>query len=262
MFPRLRIAIPIALLLTAAAWAADDPKPEAILDKYVEVTGGRAAYEKIQSEIATGTLEITGMGLSGTLTTYRAAPDKSYTLIDFGSVGKAEEGSNGQVAWSINGMEGPRIKEGDERTTTLRNNVLHGETRWRDFYKKAELTGTEDVDGKPCYKVVVTPKDGSPETRFYEKGSNLLVKVVMPFTTPQGNITAEISLSDYRDEGGILIAHTITQKVPTAEILVKIQSVKHNPDIPASRFDLPAEIKALTADKKPDTKSEAKPEKK
>src|ERR1039457_2351124 len=68
MISRFRIAFPALLLLAAPAFAADDIKPEAILDKYVEVTGGRAAYEKIKTEVATGTLEITSIGLSGTLT--------------------------------------------------------------------------------------------------------------------------------------------------------------------------------------------------
>ncbi len=254
MYSRHRIAILALLLPAAAGLAADDIKPEAILDKYVEVTGGKAAYEKVRTEIATGTLEITGMGLSGSITSYRAMPDKSYTVIDFGSVGKAEEGSNGQVAWSINGMEGARIKEGDERSTALRSNAMHGEIRWRDFYKSAELAGSEDIGGKPCYKIVLTSKDGPAETRYYDKASNLLLKVVMPVTTPQGTATAEVTLADYKDEDGIKVAHTITQSVPGAEILVKIAAVKHNPDIPSDRFDLPADIKALMTAKKPDEK--------
>src|SRR5450755_90965 len=259
MLPRFRIALPAALLLAAAAYAAEEVKPEAIVDKYVEVTGGRAAYEKIKSEIVTGTLEITNIGLTGTLTSYRAAPDKSYTAIDFaGGAGKAEEGSNGQIAWSVNGMQGPRIKEGEERAGALRRDALNAEVRWRDFYKKAELAGTEDVGGKPCYKIIVTPNEGPAETRYYDKSSNFLVKMVMPVTTPDGAATAEINLADYRSEDGIIVAHTITQKLPGADVLVKIESVKHNPDIPASRFDVPPEIKALTTDKK----AEPKPEKK
>lgn len=261
MISRFRTAVPVLLLVAGAALAADDIKPEAILDKFVEVTGGRAAYEKIQTEIATGTLEITGMGLSGTLTSYRAVPDKSYTVVDLAGVGKAEQGSNGQVAWSINPGEGPRIKQGDERATALRSDAMHAEIRWRDFYKKAELTGTEDVGGKPCYKVVLTPNEGSAETRYYDKSSNLLLRVLLPVDTPQGAMTVETNLTDYRDENGILVPHTITQKIPTADIVVKIDSVKRNAEIPASRFDLPAEIKALTT-AKADTKPETKPEKK
>lgn len=249
MLPRLRKIIPGLLLISAAAFAADEIKPEAILDKYVEVTGGKAAYEKIHSEIANGTLEIQGMGISGKLTSYRAAPDKSYTVIDLGAIGKAEEGSDGKVAWSINAQEGARIKEGDERAIALRNDAMHIETHWRDFYKKADLAGSEDVGGKPCYKLVLTPNEGSPETRYYEKGSNLLVKAVIQVHTPDGSTTAELLLSDYKDEGGIVIPHSITQKLPSVEVLVKIESVEHNPEIPAGRFDLPAEIKALVDQK-------------
>ena len=259
MISRFRIAFPAILLLAAAASAADDIKPEAILDKYIEVTGGRAAYEKIKTEIATGTLEITTFGLSGTLTVYQAAPDKAYTHIEFPDpVGKAEEGSNGQVAWAINGQQGPRIKEGDERASALRRDALNADLRWRDFYKKAELAGTEDVGGKACYKVVLTPNEGATETRYYDKSSNLLVKVVMPITTPDGAATVEIGLSDYRDEGGILAPHTVSQKLPGVDILVKIESVKHNAEMPAGRFDLPAEIKALTDKKTDDKKTDEK----
>jgi hypothetical protein len=223
------------------------------------VTGGRAAYEKVQTEIATGTLEITSIGMSGTLTSYRAWPDKSYALIDFAGVGKAEQGSNGEVAWSINAQEGPRIKQGEERAAALRSDAMRGEIRWRDFYKKAELAGSEDVGGKACYKVVLTPKEGSAETRYYDKASNLLVRVLLPVTTPEGSVTVEQNFSDYRDEGGVLAPHTITQKLPNLDIVVKIENVKRNVDIPADRFNLPAEIKALMTDKKADEKKAEKP---
>ncbi|HVN05466.1 MAG TPA: hypothetical protein VMT86_13670 [Bryobacteraceae bacterium] len=246
---RLRIACSVYLVLAGTALAADDMKPEAIMDRYIEVTGGQAAYDKIKSEMASGTLEITSMGLSGTLTSYRAAPDKSYTVVEF-QAGKFEEGTNGSIAWAMDGMQGARLKQGDERSTALRNAALHMESHWRDFYKKAELAGTEDVDGKACYKLLLTPNEGSVETRYFDKSSGLLLKVTLPVTTQDGSATAEIALSDYRDEGGILTPHTIAQKLPGTDILVKIQSVKHNPDIPADRFDLPAEIKALAAAKK------------
>jgi hypothetical protein len=55
-----KIAFGTALLLAVAlAHAADDlPKAETILDKYVEATGGKAAYEKHHTEISKGTMEI------------------------------------------------------------------------------------------------------------------------------------------------------------------------------------------------------------
>jgi len=239
-----RLALP-AFLLLVPALPAEDLKPEAILDKYVEVTGGRAAYEKIQTEIETGTLELTTMGLSGALTTYRSMPDKTYTVIEFAGMGKAEEGYNGQVAWSIRPGQGAHIKEGEERAVASRTATLHGQTHWQELYKKAELAGSEDVAGKPCYKIVLTPKEGAPETRYYDKSSNLLVKITVPITTSEGTANVESTLSDYRDEGGILMPHTIAQKLPNLDILIKFASVRYNADIPDSRYDLPDEIKAM-----------------
>jgi len=57
----------VAAFLAAGALAAADelPKTETILDKYIEATGGKAAYAKIHSEISTGTMEFAAMGLKG-----------------------------------------------------------------------------------------------------------------------------------------------------------------------------------------------------
>jgi hypothetical protein len=249
LHPRLRAGLPALLFILPAVLPAEDPTPEAIMDKFIEATGGRAAYEKVKTEVATGTLELTSMGMSGTLTSYKSAPDKNYTVIDFAGMGKAEEGSNGEVAWKINGMEGSVVKKGDERAVALRNGALNAELRWKDFYKKAELAGSEDVGGKPCYKVVLTPNEGDAETRYYDKTTHLLTKVVVPTSTANGPMTVELTLADYKEEDGITSPHTINQKVPNMDIVIKIDNVKRNVDIPANRFDLPDDIKAAAAKK-------------
>ena len=83
---------------------------------------------------------------------------------------------------------------------------FNAELHWRDVYKKAETTGVEQVDGKDCYKVVLTPGEGSPITRYYDKQSNLLVKMLMTAKNPMGEIPVESMVSDYRKEGEILLA--------------------------------------------------------
>src|ERR1043166_7944689 len=101
-----------AVLFSASVLPAADtlPKAETILDKFIEVTGGKAAYEKRHTEVSTGSMEIVGKGIKGTLTSYRSEPDKSYTEIDIQGIGKVQEGSDGAVAWSLSAMQGPRVK--------------------------------------------------------------------------------------------------------------------------------------------------------
>jgi outer membrane lipoprotein-sorting protein len=226
--------------------AADDlPKAETILDKYVEVTGGKAAYAKIHSEITSGTMDFAAMGLKGDMTHYGMEPDKRVTEVNLPGVGAIRDGSNGDVAWSVNAIQGPRLKEGDEKAEALLEAKFNSEAHWRELYKTVETVGAETTDGKDCYKLVLTPKAGNPMTRWYDKQSNLLVKMSMTTKSPMGEIQAESSFSDYRKEGGILVPHKVTSRVAGRELIMTIDKVQHNPEIPKGKFELPDDIKAL-----------------
>src|SRR5688572_1179147 len=90
--------ITIGLLFAAALGAADDlPKGETIMDKYVEATGGKAAYAKVKSDVSTGEMTLGAMGLKGKLVSYSQAPDKRLMEITIEGIGKISEGSNGEV---------------------------------------------------------------------------------------------------------------------------------------------------------------------
>ena len=123
-------------------------------------------------------------------------------------------------------------------------NIQH-DVRWRDYFTKVECTGIEPIDGRICYRVVLTPRDGQPETRYYDKTSFLLVRTNMIVKTEMGEIPAESLASDYRKVDGILMPFVVKQKVLGQEFTVTVQSVKNNVDIPKERFDVPADVKAI-----------------
>ncbi|HTS31198.1 MAG TPA: DUF620 domain-containing protein [Bryobacteraceae bacterium] len=247
-FANRRFWTALALSWAAAALtrAADElPKAEAILDRYIEVTGGKAAYAKVHTETSTGAMELPAMGIKGKVTSYHAEPDLTLVEINIDGMGKMVDGSNGQVAWSMNAMQGPRIKEGPEKAEALLHAQFNGDLRWRDLYSRVETTGVESVDGKDCYKVVLTPKAGNPITKWYDKDSGLLLKMRIKANSPMGEIESDSMLSDYRKEGDILMAHKVVQHVATLETSMTIDSMRYNAEIPKEKFDLPDEIKAL-----------------
>jgi hypothetical protein len=92
---------------------------------------------------------------------------------------------------------------------------------------------------------VLTPKDGQPETRYYDKKSFLLVRTNMIMKNEMGEIPAESSVSDYRTVDGVLMPFLVKQKVLGQEFTVTLQSVKTNVDIPKDRFAVPDDVKAL-----------------
>lgn len=233
----------------APLWADDAslPKAETLLDKQVEATGGRAAYEKIRTMVTSGSMEVKGIGMKGTMTAYHGAPNKVLIEINIEGIGTIRDGSDGKVAWTVSSIQGPRIKEGDERAMELRHADISDALHWRDYYKSVVTEGIEKVDGKDCYKVVMTPKDGEggPETQYIDKETNLPVKMAVTIKGPMGEIATETLVSDYRKEGDLLMPHKLVQKMAGQEIALTFDNVKFNVDLPKDKFDLPAEIQAL-----------------
>jgi hypothetical protein len=145
----------------------------------------------------------------------------------------------------MSAMQGPRVKDGDEKAETLLQAKFNSDLNWRDLFKTAETVGVETVDGKECYKVVLTPKTGSPNTRWFDKETNLLVRMSMTSKSAMGEIQADSLVSDYRKEGDVMVPHKMIVKAGPMEFVATVDSVQHNPEIAKDRFDIPDEIKAL-----------------
>jgi hypothetical protein len=245
---RLALAVLCLSPLSVPARAADPdlPSAESILDHFVEVTGGKTAYEARKTEITTGRLEFAAAGVRGAIVQYAAAPDRYYSSLDIEGIGKVEMGVTDGVAWEKSALMGARIKQGDEKAQALREAHMNATYHWRDLYSKAETTGVETVNGEECYKVVLMPREGKPETMFFGKKSGLMWKTTLVAASPMGDITADVFAAEYKDFGGVLVPSKITQKAAGQEFTTTIESVKVNETIAPERFDLPAEIKALS----------------
>ena len=89
--------------------------------------------------------------------------------MEIDGVGKIESGMDNGVAWDKNPMLGPRIKNWRGKGPGAARRDLQRVVHWRELYPKVETTGTETVDGELCYKVVLTPKEGNPETTYFRK---------------------------------------------------------------------------------------------
>jgi hypothetical protein len=250
----------LALLVTASPFFADDlPKADTILDRFVEVVGGRAAFEKHHTEVMHGTMEVVGRGVKGTLTVYQAEPDQVRAIIDLEGIGKIDSGTTGDVAWENSAMQGPRIKKGVEKSDAFRDATFNAAIKWHDLYSKAETTGVETVLDHECYKVVLTPAQGNPTTHFYDKKSGLLIKTATTRATQMGDISAEVFADDYRKEGDIITAHKLTNKFAGQEFQITVQSVEYNIEIAKDRFDMPDDIKALAKKAAPAAAAQSAP---
>jgi hypothetical protein len=240
-------ALTLCAAAPADAQAPTSPLPtgEAVLAKYVEATGGEAAFTALKNRVTHARMEITGAAVVISLTMYAAAPANLYSLAESEATGRIESGVSDGVAWENSALRGPSVKDGVERDDALKAATFDRLAHWKAHLKSVECTSTADVNGKPAYRVAAVPKLGTPETLFFDVESGLLVRAEMTVTTAAGAVPVAAEPGDYRSVDGIMMPFTSRVKVMGQERVVTIEKVEHNVAIPADRFALPAEIRPL-----------------
>ena len=221
------------------------PRAEVVLDQYVEATGGKAAYEKFTNRVSTGTLDIVGANLKGTIKVTHTSPNKLVSVTELGPIGTTRQGTDGEVAWEISTISGERILEAEERDAFILQAVFNGEIRWKDRYEKVESVGVEDVEGKPAVKLVLTPKSGKPLIEYYDLKTHLLVKQVIKTKGPMGEISIDQYPGNYRKIDGVLMPLSLKQKVLGQEMVLNFTDVSHNVKLADNTFALPKEIVSI-----------------
>ena len=150
-------------------------------------------------------------------------------------------------------MNGPNLADEKETQKAVRQADPQAPIKPQDYYSDMEVKGVEDVDDKPAYHLVLTPKDGTGAIDFYyDVQTGLLLKTTQTEKTLMGESRAENLYEDYRDVGEgdvkIKLPFKLTIRSDGIEKVVTLKDVTMNPDIPDSRFDAPEAIKDLAKD--------------
>jgi hypothetical protein len=251
------------LLLHAQTPKAQAPKAQAlpdaatILDRYIEVTGGRAAYETHHTELLTGTIDFPAQGLKGKLTRY-LAPSEEYSLMELDAIGTIESGISDGVAWEKSVLLGPRIKQGDEKQQALREAAFNAPLHWRELYPKAKTTGIVKINGADCYELLLTPATGQPEHQFYAQKTGLLARTTTVAASQMGDVDVQVDVTDYKSFGGVLMPTHSLQRAGSQELSITVDQVRINETFDEDRFKLPADVAAVSQ-KPPAQKPSAPP---
>ncbi|MGH7176319.1 MAG: hypothetical protein ACREJC_02960 [Tepidisphaeraceae bacterium] len=224
--------------------AATQPSPEAILDRFVAVTGGKAAYEKLRTRAVVGSMSGQG-GLTAEFAIYREYPNKLYSAINIPGFGRIERGTDGTIAWEKNPQNGNRVLIGTERDDLLRESRMDAEVNWRELYPTVEYLGPEEIANRTADRVRVTSQNGSRETRYYDRINGLLVRTEVTMQSGGLDFVIARTLSDYTAVDGVKIPYRMTQTTQNIQQTMTVTQVKNNVPIPARRFEIPPEIRTL-----------------
>ncbi len=177
------------------------PTAESIFADFVEAAGGREAMEALNNVTLKG--EFSVQGAKGPMTLSRARPNKLRVVIDLGTLGKVDQGTDGEVAWSVAPMQGARLLEGKEKDVLIRSAYFDDDLHPEKVFKAMKCVGTTDVGGTKCYEVECTHPDGTVERRYFDATTHLLVQSQAKRPSPLGEVSVTTRFSDYRNAGKI-----------------------------------------------------------
>ena len=238
----------LAAAFSAAPLLADDelPSPEEIVARYIEALGGEEAIRAHTSRTIKGTFEIPAMGASGPSSVYAIAPDKIIIKSEMPGFGENVQAYNGEIAWIDNPMAGAQILEGEMLDQMKRQARFYADLERADLFPQQTTAGETEWNGEAAYKLDVVDVDGNELAQYFARETGLLVGAEGTQTTDMGPMDVTITIGDYKEFGGVLIATSTSTNLVSAgmEFIQTVDSVTYD-DVDPSVFEPSDAIKAL-----------------
>jgi outer membrane lipoprotein-sorting protein len=188
-----------------------------IVNKYY-AANGIENLEKANTIYVEGTVSQMGNEMPITITVKK--PNKVKVVISFSGMDiiTAFDGEKGYMVNPMTGATEP-VEIPEEQLSSVqeynmfRDNML-------EAYKagRLKLEGEEEVDGKPCYKVLITDETGNTTTAYIDKDTMLTFKAVSTVEQMGQKMTVESYIKEYMDVNGAKFAKVITQNVNGMEL--------------------------------------------
>ena len=182
-----------------------------ILKKMVEAQGGKKVLEKIKDMTLSGTLEMTQMGMTGSMTMYKKEPNK--VRMDIEVMGMIiTQAYDGETAWWVNPQTGSREEVPERQAEDMKRMALgidaflYPEKYGISFAYK----GKEKIEEKEYLVLEQTFSDGHKATLYIDPKTYLAYKTKSTTVNQMGvEVEQETFESDFKKVNGMTIAYSI-----------------------------------------------------
>ena len=237
----------LAGLIGSAAWAqtADE-----IIQKNIDAKGGREKIKAVQTVRMSGKMMMGG-GMEAPMVMELARPGKLRMEFTFqGMTGiQAYDGKSGWAVMPFMGKKDPEPMSPDDLKQVEDQADIDGMlVDYKEKGHQVEYLGKDEVEGTPVHKIKVTKKNGDLVTLYLDADSYLEIKADGKTSVRGQEVEGETVFGDYKEVGGLVFPHSIQSKPKGAPdgagVTISIASIEINPDLPASRFEMPAKAAA------------------
>jgi photosynthetic reaction center cytochrome c subunit len=230
-------------------WAPDDlfqqapgaPKPDEVLDKYVQAVGGAERLSKLTSFVGKGSATLFGGGFKSPVEVYVKAPNQRTTIIhqELGDKTMTFDGRAGWLASAVTPVPVMDLTGGDlggarlEADLSIPGRIKQSLSQWR-----ANLPS--EIAGRSVNVLQGTGTGGFTATLYFDVESGLLTRVVRYANSAMGRVPTQFDFEDYREVAGVKIPFKWTFAWVSGRDVVELTDVQPNVAIDAAKFAKPA----------------------
>lgn len=249
-------SIVVTIVAVQPIWAEQTPAADnhagqlttaaQVLDRYKQALGGEQAIANVRSMTVRGEVESTATPGKATFV-YYAKPFKTLLKLTRADGTQITAGFDGKVSWAIT-PKGAEIDKDTPLGAIRRDADLQYSLHQPEYFKKLELAGISDFEGRRCYWLHGTTSWGKDNNQFYDVETGLLAGYRFESDDESKTLTFAI-FEDYRKFGGRLIPTRNTTRAGSNSRAFIYKSVSYEP-LADSIFELPPEVKALEESRK------------
>ena len=230
-------------------WAPDDlfvqaqgaPKPDTVLDKYIQAVGGADRLAKLTSYAGKGSATLFGGGFKSPVELYVKGPNQR-TLIIHQELGNKTMTFDGRAGWLASAVTPVPVMEltGGELDGARLDAELSIPGRVKQLLTNWRAALPRDVNGHTVNVLQGTGTGGLTATLFFDVESGLLTRVVRYANSAMGRVPTQIDFEDYRDVAGVKVPFKWSFAWVSGRDVIELTEVQPNVAIDAAKFAKPA----------------------
>ena len=205
---------------------------QTVIDKYLEAIGGKEKYLAMKDKTTKMSGTVQGMNISITIS--QKEPNKYYQFMDAG-VFQQKTVFDGEKGYS-EAMGQRKELEGDKLKMMKLQADIHALLNMDKYGVKLKLAGIEKVNGEDAYKLDLETPWKQKMTEYYSVKSGLLLRQVIPVSTPQGSFNQTVDFSDYKDVKGLKFPFKIKQQMGPQSMSFNVESIEINKGLSDDMF--------------------------
>jgi len=233
------LALAALVAIPASAQSVDD-----ILAKNFKAKGGLEKIKAVKSTRTSGTMTI-GPGIDVPFVMEQKRPNSMRMEVTFQGM-TIVQAYDGKTGWQLNPLQGRKepepLPEDALKQVDLQADMDGPLVDYKAKGSTLELVGKEKVDGSDAYKLKLTLKSGDTLNIYLDADSYLEVRIDGKMKVRGTDIESETTVGDYKEVGGMMIAHAMesAQKGSPQKQKMTIQKIELNAPVEDARFKMPA----------------------